>query len=176
MPNIIMADQKGESMIYNDRTGAYYKEVMDITLKGGRAGGQTLDNFCLDRRWYYCEQLKKITIDSPKIVLSTKGSRWLNNCSSLEEIVVLGVLDGAGVQVAQDCPKLKTVVLGSIGYPCANNLTGTTFQNSGASAADKTITVYTSDSDSIPFSGAPFGLTGATVIYRSSTTGEVRTE
>ena len=166
----------GARMIYNEDTGAYYPEIMNIKIAGGRGSGKNIGNGYLEKRWFGCSEMKEAIVDSPKIFLSTKGANEFSGCAKLEKMTILGGVDGA-VNMAYNCPMLKNVVLGSVGYPCSNNINNTLFQASGGSAVgDKTVTVYVSDSDTIPFAGEPFGLTGATVIYRSSTTGEVRTE
>lgn len=76
----------------------------------------------------------------------------------------------------RDCPKLETVELGSIGYPVVvtrDNI----FQNDTQAF---TITMYVNastlaEAQAIPDVGAlaPWGATNATIIYKSSTTGEV---
>lgn len=178
MPNIIMADPKGERLHFNGETGAYYPIVLDVKIAGGRGSGQNIMNHVLERRWECCTELKEATIDSPLISISTKGARHFSGCTKLEKLTYLGGIGAAaGAVLAEECPMLETVVMGSIGYPCDNTLSDALFKNSGGSAVGaKTITVYIADEASIPFANAPFGLTGAAVSYRSSTTGEVRTE
>lgn len=76
----------------------------------------------------------------------------------------------------RDCKKLKTVELGSVGYPVVVTRT-TSFQNDTQAF---TITMYVNastlaEAQAISDVGAlaPWGATNATIIYKSSTTGEV---
>lgn len=79
----------------------------------------------------------------------------------------------------RDCTKLKTCTLGSVGYPVVVTRS-TTFQNDTQS--NLTITMYVNastlaEAQAISDVGAlaPWGATNATIIYRSSSTGEVLT-
>ncbi len=76
----------------------------------------------------------------------------------------------------RDCKKLESVELGSIGYPVVVTRS-TTFQNDTQAF---TITMYVNastlaEAQAITDVGAlaPWGATNATIIYKSSTTGEV---
>ena len=76
----------------------------------------------------------------------------------------------------RDCKKLETVELGSIGYPVVATR-GTMFQNDTQAF---TITMYVNastlaEAQAIADVGAlaPWGATNATIIFKSSTTGEV---
>lgn len=79
---------------------------------------------------------------------------------------------------ARDAKKLKTVQLGSVGYPATSLAVYTFYRDT---QADLTISVYV-DANTIAdilesvTSSAPWGATNATIIYRNSTTGEVITE
>ena len=66
---------------------------------------------------------------------------------------------------------LKTIQFGSIGYPVEK------IQYSLGSTNNQptTIIIYVADDVTLPLSGAPWGFAGATIIYRSATTGEVLT-
>ena len=76
----------------------------------------------------------------------------------------------------RDCKKLETVELGSVGYPVVVTR-ATSFQNDTQAF---TITMYVNastlaEAQAISDVGAlaPWGATNATIVYRSSTTGEV---
>ena len=80
----------------------------------------------------------------------------------------------------QACTKLKTVELGSLGYPVMNmaDASHNIFKN--VTQSDLTITIYVNastlaEAQAISHVGdcAPWGATNATIIYKSSTTGEV---
>lgn len=170
-----LMSQSGEKLFYNERTGAHYPKYLNITIVGGRGSGRVIDNGVLNYRWAYCEELEEAIIDSPLIAGNTKGSNLFRGCPKLKRIELLGGITSGSNNFAESCPYLETVILGSVGYPngVLNNNTAWLFRDSGKNANNKTITIYVDDNETIPFVGEPWGLTGATVIYRSATTGQV---
>lgn len=95
--------------------------------------------------FYRCAKLEKATIETYKIF----GHYFFLGCTALQE-----------------------ATLGKVGIP-VSALTTLTF--SGCTQTGLTITIYVADETAIPLANSPFGATNATIIYRSSTTGEVRT-
>lgn len=162
MPNnIIMADPKGERVYFNS-DGLCYTEKMDIAVQ---VNPQRIPKYA------YCQNLKEISIDSTVRVSIASDSHYRAN-PNLEKAIIKPFTNFAHYDFA-DCVKLKEVQLGDVGAPISS-LTSLTFYH--CIQADLTITIYVADETAIPLANSPFGATNATIIYRSSTTGEVRTE
>lgn len=66
---------------------------------------------------------------------------------------------------------LEELQIGSVGYPVTN----IQYALIGTNNLPTTITIYVADDAIIPLSGTPWNFAGATIIYRSATTGEVIT-
>lgn len=162
MPNnIIMADPKGEKVYFNS-DGLCYTEKMDIAVQ---VNPQRIPKYA------YCQNLKEISIDST-VRKSTASEGLYRNNPNLEKATIKPFSTFAHYDFA-NCVKLKEVQLGDVGAPISS-VSSLTFDN--CRQADLTITIYVADETAIPLNGSPFGATNATIIYRSSTTGEVRTE
>lgn len=103
-----------------------------------------------------------------------------NGCTNLETCILeraSGTPNGGNVTTWKNCKKLREVQLGSVGYAIAS-LAAVTNLFANCTQADLTITIYVNASDlaSVPTNVStkmPQGATNATIIYRSSTTGEV---
>lgn len=98
--------------------------------------------------------------------------------TSLEKLL-LPKLQYSGHYWARYATALKTVQVGSIGFPVNGGMAR--YFLFGCTQNDLTITVYVDATtfEEIPKSAieeAPWGATNATIIYRNSTTGEVITE
>ena len=169
-----MTKRKGEGEYFvSPKTGCVYPRVLHIKLS---TYGPDIPNFSQSFRWAYCDELEEVVVEEGSKVgigFSTKGA---NTFTANNKLKRLELVDGVGVaeNFARSCPALSEVIIGSIGNPITG-MAGGAFGNSGTSATNPTITVYVTDETTIPLANAPWGLTGATVIYRSSTTGEVRT-
>lgn len=161
MPNIIMADPKGERVYFNG-DGICYAEKMDIAVQ---VNPQRIP------RYSYCQNLKEISIDST-IRSSISGEGHYGNNPNLEKATIKPFTNLAHYDFS-NCAKLKEVQLGDVGAPISSVALYTFYQ---CIQADLTITIYVADETAIPLTNSPFGATNATIIYRSSTTGEVRTE
>lgn len=162
MPNnIIMADPKGERVYFN-RDGLCYTEKMNIAVQ---VNPQRIPKYA------YCQNLKEISIDST-VRYPTSGEGNYRNNPNLEKATIKPFTT-FGHYVFANCVKLKEVQLGDVGAPISS-VAKYTFDN--CIQADLAITIYVADETAIPLASSPFGATNATIIYRSSTTGEVRTE
>lgn len=162
----------GETLYINEYTGQYYPKNLDFT----DSSPSTTVNERFTRRWLLCQELEtaKVTLTQRLGAIGSNGggSEAFSRCPKLKTLeIVNGV--GSSTYLASYCPMLQTVILGSIGHPVSGAYSNA-FLNSGGSASNKTLTIYVSDDTTIPLSGAPYGLTGATVIYRSATTGEIK--
>ncbi len=157
----------GEEILYEPKTGCYYTNPLDITISGyvGNSGE-------LASRYARCSYLTEATIRGTSVIGRSGDGNDCLSYNPLLEKVNLPRGCGTNSYIAQSCPKLSEVTLGSVGH-AVTGLYYNAFRNSGTSAESKTITVYVSDSATLPLTSAPWGLTGATVIYRSATTGEV---
>lgn len=157
----------GEEILYEPSTGCYYTNPLDITISG-----YVNNSGFLSRRYAHCSYLTEATIRGTNVIgKSSDGVQCFNDNPLLEKVNLPGGC-GSNTYIAEACPKLSEVTLGSVGH-AVTAIYYNAFRNSGASAKSKTITVYVSDSATLPLDKAPWGLTGATVIYRSATTGEV---
>ena len=79
--------------------------------------------------------------------------------------------------IADDCKKLQTVILGSVGV-AVNSVYGRAFRD--CTNSNLTITIYVdaatlADIPTAVSGNSPFGAVNATIIYKNSTTGEVIT-
>ena len=162
-----MLTKTGETLYFNPVTGQYYPRILDFTPTATYSG--TLSN-----RWARCTYLEEATIkNATSIGRANWGNEPFEKCTNLKKLIITHGCSDGNTYIATGCPKLEYIQIGSIGH-VNHKLYGSSFSGSGASAANKTLTVYVTDTETIPVSGAPWGFTGATVIYRSSTTGEIR--
>lgn len=154
-----------EQYFVSPYTGCIYPKVLN----------QTVTNFSVygygSMRWDRCSEMEEATIAGVTNVQGGQNQRILSRCAKLRK-VVLPNLNKSSTYVCSSCPSLQEVQLGSIGYP-VSELSDYTAANNEQS--DLTITIYVADNTAIPLAYSPFGATNATIIYRSSTTGEVRT-
>lgn len=162
---------QGTQLYLNPLTGQYYPAILDFTPESNATGQNNLSY-----RWIRCENLREATIRGYRLVgLTGDGANAFSYCNNLQRLIITdGCTNGDGY-IARNCPYLEYIQIGSIGH-AAHRLYASAFQGSGGSAPSKTLVVYVTDDETIPVSGAPWGYTGATVIYRSATTGEIRTE
>ena len=118
------------------------------TASGSAVSLDNTDGYCL---FYACSALKRVVLDLP--INYFTAHNMFGSCTALE-----------------------TAQVGGIGNP-VQNMSGSPFQ--ACTQTGLTITVYTTAETlaNLPstISGAPWGATNATIIYRNSTTGEVLT-
>ena len=92
-------------------------------------------------------------------------------CTALKTAKLLG--SGALAHyIFRNDTALEAVQLGSVGNPISA-IAGYCFM--GATQTGLTITVYVADDASLPLADAPWGATGATIVYKSATSGETIT-
>lgn len=148
-----------------DRTGIYYKPKIEQTLTGWSTS-------YAQGRWSSCTDLEELVIHG-LTALNNLAGRIANYCPNLTVLKLPDLAGSSNSYIVGSCPKLTEIQVGSIGR-AMTSLYSNSF--SGSTSADLVITIYVKDSTAIPLSGSPFGATNATIVYRSSTTGEVRTE
>ena len=120
----------------------------------------------------YADKLEEATFLNWTQVAGGSNSDPVSN--STVKKVYFPKLKANNTYLTRDCHNLVECVVGSIGYPVT-----TLYFNafSGCKQSDLTITVYTNATTLADVTtGAPWGATNATIIYRNSTTGEVITE
>lgn len=162
----LMMSPNGEKLYYEPRTGAFYPKKLDITITNQK-------RLCLAHRYAYCSELEEATLRGYVDLSANWGNNCFDDCPILRKLYVPGFAD-SNSYIAANCPMLEVVELGSLGHPVSSLYMGA-FTGSGKSVTgEKSITVYVADTTAIPLANAPWGLTGAIVIYRSSTTGEIR--
>lgn len=165
----LLLGPNGEKLIYDSKIGMFYPEKMDITMNNSNA------NNIFSGKYRLAQYLEEATVRGYKYIgQAGKGEHAFSGCSKLKKIVFPNGLYTSNSYIASSCPVLQEVVIGSVGNPTNTTLYNNAFQGSGDSATGaKTITLYIPDSTPIPLANAPWGFSGATVIYRSSTTGEI---
>jgi hypothetical protein len=158
----------GEAYYINPKTGCIYPEILDHTCVGLTTSAEYGSH-----RWAFCEHLREATIRGLSRAGDSAGAAFLfDGCTNLQKINLPDLTATAGY-VTGTCPALIAVQLGSIGKG-VTAIDYHTFRY--CNNANLTITIYVDDSTTIPFGSAPWGASSAaTIIYRSSTTGEVRT-
>lgn len=164
--NIMMADPKGEKLYYEPKTGAFYPKKLDITITYQQ-------RYSLTRRYAFCSELEEATLRGSFNLTSGWGENCFSNCPKLRRLY-LPTFTATNSYIAAYSPMLELVELGSIGHPVSGMYYNSFSGSGGSVTGEKTVTVYVADTTTIPLANAPWGLTGATVIYRSSTTGEIR--
>ena len=119
---------------------------------GGGSGAQTIVNY-----FRYCSKLKQVNFPYTTGIGSSYVEYFLGNCTALQ-----------------------TATFGSIGYP-VSTFANTSYNQkvfSGTTQSSLTITIYVAATTLADIPTAitayqPWGATGATIVYRNSTTGEV---
>ena len=160
---------KGEKLYFNEYTGAYYPKVVDFTPKSN-----SINNALMGGRYIWCSELEEVTIRGYTLIgRNGDGGGPFSNCSKLKKLIITYGCTAGNTVIAKNCPLLQEIQIGSVGHVGYTLYSGS-FSNCGGSAPSKTMTIYVADTTTIPLSGAPWGYSGATVIYRSSTTGEIR--
>lgn len=161
----------GEEYFIEPSTGCIYPKIIDQTLVGF-----SVYNYG-SRRWAGCQELQEATIRGLTRVQGGQNNNLFSGCPKLKK-VILPDINYANTYVFSGCKALEQVQLGSVGHP-VTDLEGS-YLFSGCTQSGLTITVFVNASTiaeipSTVLSNAPWGATNATVVYRSSTTGEVLT-
>lgn len=162
----VLLGPSGEPVLYEPRTGCFYTNPLDITISGTDESTRELQ-----RRFSKCSYLVDATLRGYALGSAVSQDAF-SSCPRLERLRITNGCSEVSF-IARECPLLKEVTIGSVGYP-VSALYRTAFSGSGNLASGKRITVYVADSTQIPLADAPWGLTDAAVIYRSATTGEIR--
>lgn len=150
----------------------------------GYTANMVLDCAKVGCTWGGADNLKSLTLTewnptyADRLEMEGKASgAYLFKTSSLETLI-LPKVQYCGHRWAGYATGLKTVQLGSVGFPMLTSIGSLCF--TGCTQSDLTITVYvdaTTLADAKAITGdPPWGATNATVIYRNSTTGEVISE
>ena len=126
------------------------------------------------RDWGNCAEM--VTFDAPNLNWSdpfaTKENAF-SGCSKLKSIRI-GKFKSCGHYTFSDIgPQLKHVVLGGVGESGVVKLVSDAFYLETQN--DLTIELYVADETAVPLANQPWGAINASVVYRSTTTGEVRT-
>lgn len=151
----------GETVYYN-RYGAQYTKNMSIPVSNGGAFPQ----------YQYCDLLEEVEVyptSSTTLSVDANPQNTFTYCGSLKRAVIK-ILYKIGHYFFRGCTALEEVSLGDVGVP-VSTIGGLAF--AGDTQTGLTITVYVSDDTARPLANSPWGATNATIIYRSSTTGEV---
>ena len=152
----------GATLYYNIYSHAYAKSMVIPIYK--RDTG--LNSF-----YYSCDNLENVRMYEESGATGSYGApqNTFENCSALKNAYIES-LPKYGHYFFKNCRALEEVQLGSIGHP-VSVLTTLTFV--GCTQVGLTITVYVADDAELPLASTPWGATNATIIYRSSTSGEV---
>lgn len=155
----------GETVYYSTFNGAMYTEHFTYpTMAYGTTSPSILRS---------CANLKSIYLKNTSTSRLYTGSYIFAYNSALETVVIDSYWNGTNNnREFQSCTKLKEVQLGGIGHPVSAIHTNTF---AGCTQSGLTITIYVADSTTIPLASSPWGAKNATIVYRSTTTGEVRT-
>lgn len=153
-------DGGGEDVYYN-RYGAQYTKKMLIPVSNNGAFP----------RYDYCYLLEEVEVSptSDAQLADLAPESIFAYCDSLKRAVIK-TFKKIGHYFFRNCTALEEVTVGDIGVPVS---TLGTLAFAGDTQAGLTITVYVSDDTARPLAGSPWGAINATIIYRSSTTGEV---
>lgn len=155
----------GDEYFVSPKTGCIYPRILH----------QEIQNFSIhaygSNRWRFCDNLEEATIIGLTQVLGGANIEPFSDCPSLKRLV-LPNFTNSNTTLAKNTPQLQEVELGSIGNSVTALYSGS-FSND--TQYGLTITVFVADSTTIPLANAPWGAKNATIVYRSSSTGEVRT-
>ena len=155
----------GEEYFMSSVTGAYYPKVIDHTVSPGVVGNYG------SNRWSFCTELEEATIRGLSAITGGANGDIVQSCTKLKKLS-LPNLQSNSSYIAQYCTALEQIQLGSVDNG-VSSIYSRAFR--GSTNVDLVITIYVADDTTIPLSGSPWGATNATIVYRSSTTGEVRT-
>lgn len=186
---------EGGSSVRLPTAGKYCDRDIVVTAKGGgeeiyfskHGAGYTADmvldcTVIIGGLWNGADNLKSLELTewnpTSAVNIPLAGGSITDTFRSTSlETLLLPKLQYGGHYWARNATGLKTVQLGSIGYPVVIGL-GYFFY--GCEQGDLTITVYvnalTIEEANAIVVGAPWRATNATIVYRNSTTGEVITE
>ena len=151
-------------MYFNAVTGAYYPRILkqDLTKYESASSYGT-------RRWYKCTNMAEAYVGGV-VGTSTLPSYTFGYCSGLVKLVLPDIKNVPN-NFAPYCTALEEVILGDVSKPITS-IGSNSFD--GCTQSGLTITVYVTPGTQ-PLSNSPWGATNATIIYRSSVTGDIIT-
>lgn len=150
--------------VYNNQFGHCYLENLVLNNLATIVSNKTS---VINDMYVNCDQLKTVEMSGNNWNLNT--SSVFSGCTALESAIINNVTV-YGHYWFGGCTSLKTVQLGSIGFPVTSMAAYTLYQ---CTQSDLTVTIYVADDAELPLENAPFGGTNATIIYRSATSGDV---
>ena len=159
----IGAIPSGDTILYN-RYGTAYAKKMTIPVENSNA----FPNY------NYCDQMEEVEVHKSSAPIYDDTNQYqsrFDRCTGLKKANIK-LFRKYGHFFFRECTALEEVSLGQIGVG-VTTMTSLVFD--GCTQSGLTITIYVDDETSIPFANSPFGATNATIVYRSSTTGEART-
>ena len=157
-------DGGGGETVYYNKYGAQYSKKMSIPVSNNAAPPQYQYSHLL-------EEVEMHLTSDARFDDNVQPQNTFDRCNSLKRAVIK-IFNRIGHYFFRECTALEEVSLGDIGVP-VSTIGGLAFN--GDPQAGLTITVYVADDTARPLAGSPWGATYATIIYRSSTTGEVLT-
>lgn len=151
-------------MYFNAVTGAYYPRILRQDL----AEYESASAYGV-RRWYKCTHMTEAYVGG-LVATATAPGYTFAYCTGL---IKLELPDIANVpnNFASYCPALEQIILGAVNKPITG-IGANAF--AGCTQSGLTITVYVTPGTQ-PLSNSPWGATNATIIYRSSVTGDIIT-
>lgn len=137
----------------------YTKEIFSEETKGVKSYA-----------YYQCANLESVILPNCQSI----GGTWCFSENPNLKTAKLGRVADVPAATCRECPRLETLEIGSIGNP-VSSIAPAAFYNPGVAF---TITIYVNgtvlaDIPEAVSSTAPWGAPNATIIYRSTTTGEV---
>lgn len=155
----------GVEEVYCTKFGRVYVKNMELIT--------TVDNMdpgMLNGTYQNADELETVYMHGTPWTSTVGLQNTFNTCGKLKHATIEQVRRYSNYVFIR-CPMLETAQLGCVGngvLALYNTFYGLTQQN-------LTITIFVDDETAIPLANSPWGATNATIVYRSSTTGEVRT-
>lgn len=153
----------GETVYFSEYDGNQYTK--NVLIPEGNYTALPMYRNCTSM-----ETFEFIGPPSSNVVVTTYA---LSGNSSLKTAKLRSLLNfGNSLRCFENDTGLEAVQLGDIGK-AITSIANSTFRSCAQEGL--TITVYVSPATSIPLANSPWGATNATVVYRSSVDGSVRT-
>lgn len=154
---------------YMTKFGVWYPPNIDIEL------GDTNPNHQPRNLYNYADHIVSARVVGITAIIGGANSDPFSNSSIVT--LELPSLQSTNTYIAQNCQKLKTVILGSVGV-AVSSMYNRTFRS--CINPNLIITIYVdaatlADIPAAVSGNSPFGAVNATIIYKNSTTGEVIT-
>lgn len=154
----------GETVYTTERGHLYTKnlsvETTNAALEPGYLNGQ----------WFKATEMETARLYGTPWTTSVGLQSTFDGCTKLTDATIEQVKRFSSYVFIR-CSALKNVQLGRIG----NGVVALSNTFYGLTQRDLTITIYVDDGTTIPLANSPWGATNATIIYKSSTDGSVRT-